>query len=224
MKLGKVVAGGLAGAAMLAMGGAANAAFLVQSGIQGGSGDVDNVISNACVGTITGPASTVQGCMNSNHSIIVDFSSTTDQLVITGGQASLQAMDGIINQLTTALNSGDTFAKMIIDLQRAVEPGGPPSDPDKQATVTFDADPNSGMGPFVFNLGPGSNFFTITGEAFNSVSFTTSPEAKVTSIEVKQVRLGGIEGVTPVPEPASLALLGMGLLGLGYAMRRRRAH
>ncbi len=214
MKFSKVVTGGAVGAAMLVFGGAANAAFIVQSGIVGGSGDVDNVISNACAGTVTGPASTVQGCMNSDHNVIVDFSSTTDQLMISGGQAVLSATDGIINQLTTALNGGDTFAKMIIDLQHTNNTG---------ATVTFNADPNSGMGPFVFNLGNGSNFFTITGENFNSVSFATSPDANVEKIEVKQVRLGGIESGIPVPEPASLALFGAGLLGLGLMRFRGRS-
>lgn len=212
-------------AAPLAFGGAfaptgAQAAFIVESGIVGGSGNVSNVISNACSGTITGPASLVQGCLQSSQSTIVNFSSVTDDLVISGGQATLEAVDKIINQLTVSLAAaGDTFAKMIIDIQNTNN---------AVASITFDADPNSGQGPYTFALGNGSNFFTITGEAFNSVSFTTTgptdpkqPGAEL-FIEVKQVRLGGIPG-TPIPAPAGLAIFGVALAGLGLALRRRQA-
>jgi len=98
----------------------AQAGFIVETGIAGGNQGTENVISNACTGTTTS-GNPVEGCLNSSKTTFVNFLSSTDTLAITGGQATLTAEDGIINQLTISpfdsLTAGPlTFNKLIIDL------------------------------------------------------------------------------------------------------------
>src|SRR5262249_28876596 len=100
----------LAGFAALALGSAglvtpAHADVVLSNDANVGT---DNVIYNGCDGSPTGTGTTVQGCLNSNHSQYVDFLSSTS-LTISGGQASIAASAGMgatFDNLTVEMHDG----------------------------------------------------------------------------------------------------------------------
>ena len=198
----------------------AQATLMLQTGLVGGSGDVDNVIFNAC-GLGNGSGTTVQGCLNTNHTTRVNFTSNETLNIAGGGQAVITAADQAFGNLTIALADPNLgFDKLQFNLDAIAD-----------GSATFRAVDQFGT---VFNFGSfalrgnGQNFFTLgslDGQVATSFSLiSTVGIQNITDLE--QVRLGptGIGGgpvTVEVPEPASLAMLGFGLTAIGLLRHRR---
>jgi hypothetical protein len=199
----------------LALGTPAQATLVLTAGPGGGNAGTDNVIFNACVGANAGPALTVQGCLNTSHTTLVNFTNSTENLVGNGGQARVDAQDGAFDAFAIALADPNLgFSTLIFKL-----------DANQDASATFQAVDNIGH---TFNFGSfdldknGQNFFRMTssgGEFAKSFTLTTTAPAQSIS-DLEQVRLGVVNAV---PEPSTIALFGMGLLGLGVMVRRRKS-
>jgi hypothetical protein len=168
-----------------------------------------NVLYNDPSLTLTG--NPVEGTTQGN--LVVKFLSD-ENLIANGGQATIKAVDGAYDNLLIDLADATKYFRSIsFNL-----------DPSVAGEVTFTVVDQFGVNPPQVVSVPvqGLYFFgaiSINGQEIDNVSFTSTGQIE----EVKQVRVGFAKAEVTAPEPASMALLGLGFVAAGLARRRRNS-
>jgi hypothetical protein len=176
--------------------------------------DEENVLLNQ--GT---SGNTIFGVTNQS-ALIVQFDSTQTLVDPPQGQARIEAKDGTdqigLTNVTITVPDG-TYGDIIFNptiTGTVGEAGG---------TLTVNVTDNFAVvHPFEYTLGNGNNFLTII--AVNDqriVSTTLSYDLLEGFSDLRQIRISGGQ-LNAVPEPVTLVLVGVGLLGTLFAVRRRR--
>jgi hypothetical protein len=191
--------------------GTANADIVVVTGVN--NQGTDNVLLNPATNVLT-----VTGTVGPSN-LLVNFTSSSGSGLLNAnpsGQATVSGGTGntALTQLTFGLANNDTFTRAVFNINAATS-----------GSVLIHVEGvniNGGFFEDDFTVDAnGQNFFTVTainGQLITSISLTAINGAVFE--DVRQVRLGGSD-VGEIPEPATMLLLGTGLVGVATGFRKR---